>query len=71
MTRRRTLRLKIVNDGTRAGTKIVDGQGRELEGVAGISWSFSHDKNEGVPRATIDLEGVAFEQRDDLAKHIL
>jgi hypothetical protein len=38
------LKLKIVSDGTRAGTKVVNEDGAEVEGVTDIKWEFSQEE---------------------------
>jgi hypothetical protein len=65
------MKLKVVSDGTRAGTKVVDEDGREVEGVVHVEWSWGHDEYGGLPRATIKLEGVPLETPDEADKHVL
>ena len=51
------MKLKIVSDGTRAGTKVVDADtGEVLEGVHMLSWGFS--AGDQMADAMIAVEGV-------------
>jgi chitodextrinase len=40
------LKLKIISDGTRAGTKVVNEDGAEVEGVTRVQWNFSQEDGE-------------------------
>lgn len=43
------MRVKIVSDGTRLGTKVVDAQtGEAIEGVVGVGWRIAADGNYGL-----------------------
>jgi len=53
------IRLKIISDGTPAGTKIVDSRtGEEIEGVKSIVWSICHGE---FAVAKIELESCSAE----------
>lgn len=54
-----TKKLKIISDGTRQGTYLVDGDGNVVEGVTNITWSCSvHD---GPAKTTIGFLNVPVE----------
>lgn len=53
------MKLKIISDGTSAGTKVVNAEtGEELKNVVRIQWEI---EGRGRARATIELDGVMFE----------
>ena len=49
-----TQQLRIISDGTVAGTKVVDRHGREVQGVTSVSWSINLKTQESV--ATLTME---------------
>lgn len=48
--------IRIVSDGTTAGTHVYDRDGRELLGVTKVAWSL--DFKEGLAKAEITFVGV-------------
>ena len=67
------MRLKIVSDGTRFGTRIEDqATGQEVEGVFEIEWRFS--ARDAAPEATVTLFAVPVEidvETGDLKSEVL
>ena len=51
-------KLKIVSDGTPAGTKVFTEDGKQIEGVYFISWEIDAGS---LPRATISVHNVPVE----------
>jgi hypothetical protein len=55
------IKLRIISDGTTAGTKVFDEKtGARVEGVTSVSWNISAGSNT-VSSATIQLEFVKLE----------
>ena len=51
------VKLKIISDGTRRGTRVVNAEtGEELEGVQSVCWSSDFDDG---PSAEMTVAGVA------------
>jgi hypothetical protein len=50
------MRLRIVSDGSADGTRVVDEDGRTLEGVAAVTWQVNQDR---TVTATLVLREVA------------
>lgn len=49
------MRLRIVSDGTPAGTKVLDEEGRRLRNVKAIAWGIDTD---GMARLRIEVAAV-------------
>ena len=68
------MRIKILSDGTPAGTKVVDTEtGEVLEGVVSIKWSVTaeHEKNQAPyhhVRCWLEIEGTPVELEADHLK---
>ncbi|HEY0006193.1 MAG TPA: hypothetical protein VGB17_15545 [Pyrinomonadaceae bacterium] len=65
------MKLKIISDGTSAGTKLVDESGNEIEGVTSLRWQWEKRLSDGVPLVTIELKGVPLMTPDEIAQQIL
>lgn len=71
------MKLKIISDGTRAGTKVVNESGETVEGVTSIEWHYSQEDGQvwtsfTVGDAPCALEGAAPEPtEEDLAQGVL
>ena len=67
------MRLQVISDGTRSGTKIVNENGEEVDGVTKVEWNFT--QNDGV-WATFTISDApcrasTAEPVDDVSRHIL
>lgn len=59
------MKLKIVSDGTQAGTKVLTEDGAEIDGVISVGFNFSRECGDGTlnlspPRTTVVVENVSF-----------
>ncbi len=52
------MKLKIVSDGTNAGTKLYDEMGNRIENVVAIDWSM---RVGDLSRATIEIKNIELE----------
>jgi hypothetical protein len=47
------VKIKIISDGSSDGTKVVNEQGEEVEGVMSIFWAVSGEEKKSVAMITI------------------
>ncbi|HEY0006929.1 MAG TPA: hypothetical protein VGB17_19270 [Pyrinomonadaceae bacterium] len=53
-----TIKLHLESDGKRYPPLILDQDGREVEGVRSVEWSYDPDKNGGKAIFSIEIESV-------------
>ncbi|HLL74819.1 MAG TPA: hypothetical protein VK421_06100 [Pyrinomonadaceae bacterium] len=63
------MKLQIISDGTRKGTKLVADGGGEVEGVLSIEWTFNQE--ESLTTAKIEIEGIGLEIVPEPSKDVL
>lgn len=53
------MRLKIISDGSRKGTRVIDANsGEEIEGVTNVEWYWAYEDNDAVPYCKLYVESV-------------
>lgn len=50
------MRLRIISDGTPQGTRVLDGNGRMIKGIASVTWNVDAS---GRAKATLTFNNVA------------
>lgn len=66
------MKIKIISDGTRQGTRIVNAKtGEEIEGVVSVEWDMSVRYGDFESQLTLEIANVQLELVGDAALQIL